>query len=105
MGSAVEYVKGHGTKNDFVIVEDLEDVLEISSDQVKAICDRNNGIGADGVLRVVKTNDQFFMDYRNADGSIAEMCGNGARVFGLYLKEKNLVTEKTFSILTRGGEV
>jgi len=105
MGSAVEYVKGHGTKNDFVIVEDLEDVLEISSDQVKAICDRNNGIGADGVLRVVKTNDQFFMDYRNADGSIAEMCGNGARVFGLYLKEINLVTEKTFSILTRGGEV
>jgi len=105
MDSNIEYVKGHGTKNDFVIIEDLEDNLDISLNQVKEICDRNSGIGADGILRVVKNNNQFFMDYRNADGSLAEMCGNGARVFGLYLKERNLVNEDTFTISTRAGDV
>lgn len=105
MNSIVEYFKGHGTKNDFVIIEDLEDELEITVNQVKEICNRSTGIGADGILRVVKTNGQFFMDYRNADGSIAEMCGNGARVFGLFLKERNLVSDQNFTISTRAGEV
>lgn len=105
MNSIVEYYKGHGTKNDFVIIEDLEDELEITANQVKEMCDRKTGIGADGILRVVRTNGQYFMDYRNADGSIAEMCGNGARVFGLYLKERNLVFDQNFTISTRAGEV
>lgn len=105
MNSFVEYFKGHGTKNDFVIIEDLQDKLEITPEQVKAICDRKTGIGADGILRVVKTNGQYFMDYRNSDGSIAEMCGNGARVFGLYLKQRNLVSDNNFIISTRAGSV
>ena len=105
MKSIVEYVKGHGTKNDFVIIEDLNDELEITSNQVKEICNRSTGIGADGILRVVNQNGQFFMDYRNADGSLAEMCGNGARVFGLYLRDKNLVDKNIFTISTRAGDV
>ena len=105
MKSFVEYVKGHGTKNDFVIIEDLKDELVFTSDQIKEICDRATGIGADGILRVVKPNGQYFMDYRNADGSIAEMCGNGARVFGLYLKDRKLVDKETFTISTRAGDV
>ncbi|MFM1826436.1 MAG: hypothetical protein RLZZ37_1071 [Actinomycetota bacterium] len=105
MNSFIKYTKGNGTKNDFVIIEDLNDQLEITASQVKEICDRNSGIGADGILRVVKNGSRYFMDYRNADGSIAEMCGNGARVFGLYLKDRSLVTKENFVISTRAGDV
>ena len=67
---------GHGTHNDFVLVADLENQLDIKADQVKRICDRRSGIGADGFIRVTKESGKWFMDYRNADGSIAEMCGS-----------------------------
>ncbi|MEL0127477.1 MAG: diaminopimelate epimerase, partial [Actinomycetota bacterium] len=92
----IPFVKGHATENDFIVLPDLDGKLELSAERVRWICDRRRGIGADGVLRVVRcANDpefasfadvaEFFMDYRNADGSIAEMCGNGARVFVRYL--------------------
>ena len=88
MTNSVQYFKGHGTKNDFVLIQDLNDSIKITQQQVKEICDRENGIGADGLLKVVKKNEKFFMDYRNADGSIAEMCGNGIRVMARYLVER-----------------
>ncbi|MCW2495032.1 diaminopimelate epimerase [Jatrophihabitans sp.] len=108
-------LKGHGTENDFVIVPDLDGALELSPAAVRAICDRHAGIGADGVLRVVRSeNDpeskefagqaEFFMDYRNADGSLAEMCGNGVRVFLRYLQRSSLVDEEA-AVATRGGIV
>lgn len=105
MTNSVQYFKGHGTKNDFVLIQDLNDSIKITQQQVKEICDRENGIGADGLLKVVKKNEKFFMDYRNADGSIAEMCGNGARVFALFLKKNNLVANNQFSFETRSGDV
>src|SRR4051794_40280267 len=84
--SGVPFVKGHGTENDFILLPDREGTLAISAAQVKALCDRHAGIGADGVIRVAPAAEGgFFMDYRNADGSAAEMCGNGARVFARYL--------------------
>jgi diaminopimelate epimerase len=106
-------VKGHGTGNDFVIMPDLPGRITLSPALVRALCDRRTGIGADGVLRVVRTeNDSeaqhiapdapFFMDYRNADGSIAEMCGNGARVLVAYLQRAGLVGDRAV-IGTRGG--
>ena len=117
--SGVPFAKGHGTRNDFVIIPDPEAVLDLSAEQVARICDRRAGIGADGVLRVVPVEampDQvgprlsersgratWFMDYRNADGSTASMCGNGARVFARYLREVSLVTEDAFLIATRAG--
>lgn len=110
----VAFVKGHGTGNDFVVLPDPEARLDLTVERVRAICDRRFGIGGDGVLRVVPTSwvaevaDQaarapWFMDYRNADGSVAEMCGNGARVFARYLVERGLVEPGNFSIATRGG--
>ena len=110
----IRFVKGHGTGNDFVIVPDLDGVLELSVEDVRFLCDRRFGIGADGVLRVVRTAHvedgpqplaagEFFMDYRNADGSIAEMCGNGARVFVRYLDATGLVTDPELVFATRGG--
>jgi diaminopimelate epimerase len=87
-----EFFKGHGTENDFVVLPDPEARLDLTAERVAALCDRRRGLGADGVLRVVRSaalgfdGPEWFMDYRNADGSIAEMCGNGVRVFARYLQ-------------------
>ena len=110
----VPFVKGHGTGNDFVIIPDVDGRLDLTPDQVRWLCDRHRGIGADGVLRVVRTEHvpeladfagvaEFFMDYRNADGTVAEMCGNGARLFVRYLDATGLVTDNDVVIATRGG--
>jgi diaminopimelate epimerase len=98
-------LKGHGTENDFVVIPDLAGELDVTPELVRALCDRHGGVGGDGVLRVVRSDDPaapYFMDYRNADGSIAEMCGNGVRVFVRYLQHAGLVSEKT-AVATRGG--
>lgn len=108
-------LKGHGTENDFVVVPDFDGALTLTAELVRALCDRHAGIGADGVLRVVRSakdvdaekyasEAEFFMDYRNADGSIAEMCGNGVRVFMRYLQRVSLVGQDA-AVATRGGVV
>lgn len=94
---------GHGTENDFVLIFDPKDELQISSDQVRRICDRKDGIGADGLIRIVRRDDRWFMDYRNSDGSIAEMCGNGIRVMARYLVDRGHQEPGIFSIATRDG--
>ncbi|SDL77775.1 diaminopimelate epimerase [Corynebacterium mycetoides] len=99
----IEFLKGHGTENDFVVVPDPSDELELSPADVVALCDRRAGIGGDGLLRVVKRDGRWFMDYRNADGSIAEMCGNGVRVFAHVLVELGYVDEREFEVGTRAG--
>jgi diaminopimelate epimerase len=110
----MRFAKGHGTGNDFVIVPDPEGELELKPELVAALCDRRFGIGADGVLRVVRAaaagpdavdSDAagWFMDYRNSDGSIAEMCGNGIRVFARYLLEQGLAAGPELAIGTRAG--
>jgi len=114
--SELRFTKGHGTENDFVLVADLDGTHDVTPGQVRHLTDRRAGIGADGVIRVVPTEaaveqhvrDQgararWFMDYRNADGSAAEMCGNGARVFAAYLRREGLETADEFAIATRGG--
>lgn len=116
----IEFTKGQGTGNDFVIVRDDEGSLNLDDTQVRYLCDRNFGIGADGLLLVTKTQQNaevasllgeepdaiWFMDYRNADGSKAEMCGNGIRVFARYLLEHGLAEIPdggTLPIATRAG--
>lgn len=112
----VNFTKGHGAGNDFVIVEDVDGALDLTPSQVVALCHRRFGIGADGVLRVVRTakdpagaelagEAEWFMDYRNSDGSVAEMCGNGVRVFTRYLVSHGLATPSPTGIpvATRAG--
>jgi diaminopimelate epimerase len=113
--SALRYVKGHGTANDFVVLPDPDADLELTPELVRALCDRRTGLGADGVLRVValdhapgesNTGDpeaRWFMDYRNADGSVAEMCGNGIRVFARYLVDSGFAVPGRLHIATRDG--
>jgi diaminopimelate epimerase len=110
----IRFVKGHGTENDFVLMPDPERALDLTPAVVRRLCDRRAGIGGDGVLRVVLAavdpegapmSDQarWFMDYRNADGSVAEMCGNGIRVFARFLVDEGLADPGELRIATRDG--
>jgi diaminopimelate epimerase len=115
-GPEVRFAKGHGTGNDFVILPDPEGRLPLTARLVAALCDRHRGIGGDGVLRVVRVGAHrdaaryegaadWFMDYWNADGTIAEMCGNGVRVYARYLVETGLAGGGDLTIATRAGIV
>jgi diaminopimelate epimerase len=131
--------KGHGTENDFVLLPDPDGSVhgDLSAERVRALCDRRAGIGADGVLRVIRAavveerspvveerspvveeralrasrnhpeddaRPEWFMDYRNADGSVAEICGNGIRVFAKHLYDEGLVAgDRPVPIATRAG--
>lgn len=118
MSSGIRFAKGHGTENDFVVLPDPEGALDLSPARVAAVCDRRRGLGADGVLRVVRwaaagpdvpapvPGVEWFMDYRNGDGSVAEMCGNGVRVFARYLALEALLPDgpgAELALGTRGG--
>jgi diaminopimelate epimerase len=107
------FLKGHGTQNDFVVLPDPDGSVhgELSAERVRALCDRRAGIGGDGVLRAVRRDDGWFMDYRNADGSVSEMCGNGIRVFARYLHEREgevfpmrIATRAGVKVLDRTGD-
>ncbi len=103
----VPFVKGHGTENDFVLLPDPDGSLEVTPGQVRAICDRHAGLGADGIIRVAPapsgSDAAFVMDYRNADGSFAQMCGNGARVFARFLVDDGWAAPGRLLFSTRGG--
>jgi diaminopimelate epimerase len=114
MTDGLRFLKGHGTENDFVVLPDLDGTLELTPALVARLCDRRAGLGADGVLRVVPSalepdaaahadGARWFMDYRNADGSIAEMCGNGVRVYARYLVAAGLAEAGHLRLATRGG--
>ena len=118
--TTITFTKGHGTGNDFVLITDPDGALDLTPDIVRFLCDRRFGVGADGMIRAVRSNAigegaailaeepeaEWFMDYRNADGSIAEMCGNGIRVYAHYLISEGLVSPErndTLPIGTRAG--
>ena len=120
MSTALHFTKGHGTGNDFVLFADPDGEIELDADALAGIADRHFGVGADGVIRAVRSSRldvgaealaenpaaEWFMDYHNADGSPAEMCGNGIRVFGSFLIENGLVDlaeGQTIAVGTRGG--
>lgn len=120
MREGITITKGHGTQNDFIIVADPEAEAPLAPEQVAAWCDRRAGLGADGVLRVTHAGalvdaaeldrlpqgvawDDWFMDYRNADGSVAEMCGNGVRVFAHWLTVNGLAPGAAITVGTRAG--
>ncbi|BCI52827.1 diaminopimelate epimerase [Mycolicibacterium litorale] len=116
----MQFAKGHGTQNDFVVLPDPQARLGLTPAVVAALCDRRRGLGADGVLRVTTAGaamaagvferlpegvaaDDWYMDYRNADGSIAQMCGNGVRVFAHYLRAAGLESADEFVVGSLAG--
>jgi diaminopimelate epimerase len=109
VADGIRVVKGHGTANDFVLVPDPDARLDLTPELVAAICDRRTGVGADGLIRIARSaaiadgvaqsgEAEWFMDYRNADGSVSEICGNGIRVMLRFLLVESLVAPA-------GGEV
>ena len=106
MAEPIHIWKYHGTGNDFVMLEDLADERPRTEAFVATVCDRHKGIGADGVIRVTggqEDGEDFFMDYRNADGSLAEMCGNGIRCLGKLVFEHGHTTATELEVGSRGG--
>ncbi|WP_026549902.1 diaminopimelate epimerase [Arthrobacter sp. Br18] len=118
--AGIPFVKGHGTGNDFLLILDPSGQIDLDSRSVAAACDRHRGVGADGLIRAVRSEHvpegrallqgfpdaEWFMDYWNGDGSSSEMCGNGVRVFVHFLAEKGLVSLEagaTVAVATRGG--
>jgi diaminopimelate epimerase len=100
----LRFAKYHGTGNDFVMIVDLDDERPLTQTLVAALCDRRTGVGADGVIRVTRHDEApFFMDYRNADGSLAEMCGNGIRCLGKVVYDRGLTRETELDVETRAG--
>ncbi|GLW74487.1 diaminopimelate epimerase [Kitasatospora phosalacinea] len=114
MTRSLPFTKGHGTENDFLLVPDPDGQLGLAPAEIVALCDRRNGIGADGLLLVVRSaahpdaaamaaEAEWFMDYRNPDGTTAQMCGNGIRVFARYLLATGRAEPGTLTIATRAG--
>ncbi len=118
MPDAYPFLKGHGTENDFVLLPDHDGSVHgaLAEERVRALCDRRAGIGGDGVMRVIRTASydgpdagslgraEWFMDYRNSDGSLSEMCGNGIRVFVRHLVDAGLVDASApVPVATRDG--
>ena len=118
--TSLHFTKGHGTGNDFVLWSDPDGAVSLSGDDLARLADRHFGIGGDGTIRAVRSarlpegagalaenpSAEWFMDYHNADGSPAEMCGNGIRVFAEFLVANGLLTlgeGETVAIGTRGG--
>lgn len=120
MAIEIDFTKGHGTGNDFVLFTDPDGRTDLATDELAFLADRHFGVGGDGVIRAVRSANlpegadalaedpgaEWFMDYHNADGSPAEMCGNGIRVYGAYLISEGLLdlaVGGTVPIGTRGG--
>ena len=106
------FIKGHGTGNDFVILPDDRSAASPSAHEIRWLCDRRFGIGGDGLLRALPAGDVpqwdgdpdlWFMDYYNADGSVAQMCGNGLRVFARFLRTEGLIDGDEAEVATRSG--
>ena len=117
--AGTDFIKGHGTQNDFVLLADDDSALEMHPETIAQLADRRSGLGSDGVIRIVRSASsgipgaqeqaeagaEWFMDYYNHDGSLSEMCGNGVRVFAHVLATTGRVAADSREILvgTRDG--
>jgi diaminopimelate epimerase len=101
----MRFTKYQGIGNDFVMLADPQDEIELTPEKVRALCDRRFGIGADGVIRVAPGRDggDLLMDYVNSDGSVGEMCGNGIRCLALFAQEEGLTEKDELDVLTGAG--
>jgi diaminopimelate epimerase len=102
----MRFAKYHGTGNDFVMLEDMDDRIRLDQVVIAALCDRRRGVGADGLIRIApgpSAQADFFMDYYNAEGEPAEMCGNGIRCLAKHVYDRGLSSGPELDVLTRAG--
>ncbi len=104
----LQFSKMHGLGNDFIVIEDLDEEMDFAPEAIEWLCDRNFGIGGDGLILVRPgvSGGDFFMAYYNADGGAAEMCGNGIRCLAKYVVDHGLVDEDQDDMVvdTLGGQ-
>ena len=99
-----EFYKYHGTGNDFIMIDNRDGNYDVKAENIKLLCDRHFGIGADGLILLESSNKaDCFMNYYNADGTVAEMCGNGVRCTAKFFLEQTKSNLKELSIDTRAG--
>src|SRR5437868_1347475 len=94
----VEFTKMNGAGNDFVLIDNRGETLKLSRDQIVRLCDRQRGVGADGLFLLVPNKSgkaQWSWEFYNSDGSTADMCGNGARCFARFVAQKTGATGQT----------
>lgn len=103
----MKFSKYHALGNDYLVIEPKNTNKPLSQKDIKTICDRNFGVGSDGILFGPEADEtaNFSVKIYNPDGSEAEKSGNGLRIFSRYLWDRTLVSDKTFSIQTKGGKV
>ena len=102
----LRFTKMNGAGNDFILIDNREDDIDLDRKQIAHLCDRHRGIGADGILLLEKASNRadFRMRYFNADGGEAEMCGNGARCFARFANKIAGANEK-ISFETQAGVI
>jgi diaminopimelate epimerase len=103
----IPFVKGHGLGNDYIVIDAADVPAPLTPEQVERICDRNRGVGSDGILLRVPAwaGADFGVRILNPDGSEAEKSGNGLRIFAKYLRDHGHATHDTFTVATKGGRV
>ncbi len=100
------FFRGHGLGNDYVVMDPKELSFSLTPSRIKAICDRNWGLGSDGILALVPSKKaDFGLSIFNPDGSEAEKSGNGLRIFARYLHATGKTKKKHFTVETKGGLV
>ena len=96
----------HGLGNDYLVFDPNHNELKLDEANVKMLCDRNEGLGADGVLEgPILKEDGMHVKVWNPDGSESETSGNGVRIFAKYLKDASYVQKKNFKLYTGNGPV
>ena len=100
------FFRGHGLGNDYIVMDPKELTFKLTPSNIQSLCDRNWGLGSDGILALVPSKKAHFgLRIFNPDGSEAEKSGNGLRIFARYLHATGKTKKKHFSVETRGGLV
>jgi diaminopimelate epimerase len=100
------FFRGHGLGNDYIVVDPKELTFKLTPPKIKSVCDRNWGLGSDGILAATPSKKaDFGLRIFNPDGSEAEKSGNGLRIFARYLHATGKTKKKRFTVETKGGLV
>ena len=98
------FLKGHALGNDYIVMDPANLDFQLTPNAIRLICDRTKGVGSDGIVGIESSDKaDFGISIFNADGSEAEISGNGLRIFGLYVLKAGQTAQKEFNVETQAG--